>query len=135
MHCSSWQATEPSKETIVSEIHSHLIAPLQRHCPDDPLTILPSYYPLKLRRQCSSIFIDGLLLRKNDPTSAVGTRLVNIIVQKSNVIHGTCFPVRTTTVVVVGKDGHATFVEKTMRRPIQLGKYEWDTQRFDFELN
>ena len=91
MHCSSWQATEPSKETIVSEIHSHLIAPPQRHYPDDPLTILPSYYPLKLRRQCSSIFIDGLLLRKNDPTSAVGTRLVNIIVQKSNVIH-TVFP-------------------------------------------
>ncbi|XP_065840212.1 transport and Golgi organization 2 homolog [Oscarella lobularis] len=86
-----------------------------QHYPDDPLTILPSYYPLKLRRQCSSIFIDTLLLRNNDLTSAVGTR--------------------TTTVVVVGKDDHATFVEKTMQKPIDLGKYEWNTQRFDFELN
>ncbi|XP_065839701.1 transport and Golgi organization 2 homolog [Oscarella lobularis] len=103
-----------SRDGLVSALLD-LASDRTQHYPDDPLTILPSYYPLRLRRQCSSIFIDGLLLRKNDPTSAVGTR--------------------TTTVVVVGKDGNATFVEKTMRKPIKLGKYEWDTQRFDFKLN
>ena len=41
---------------------------------------------------------------------------------------------RTTTVILVEKNGHITFVEKTLEEPIVIGECKWKIRRHEFEL-